>query len=461
VEQSVEVRVFSAAPFYSYFYHPIFIQFPKPHSNISIPLKTLLLYPPHIKLGDVGLKIVGGEVFVGGSGKNYVTIKIMTDEGVYGLGDATLNNRETLPAAYLKDYLIPCLIGRDPRNSEDIWQYFYRGAYFRRGLIAMAATGAIDMALWDIKGKIAGLPVYQLLGGKSRDGALVYAHATGANVEDLLDCIDHYQSEGYKAVRVQCGILNMPEGGYGVAGKNQNANHFITKFTGMPKEEIWNTDKYLNYMPTVFEKIRERFGPDLKILHDVHHRLTPREAAAFGKEVEKFNLYWLEDPTPAEDQAALRLIRQHTTVPIAIGEVFNSLWDCKQMIEEELIDFIRIAVTYGGGITHVKRIVDLAGMHHVRTGFHGAPSHSPISMAAQAHINAWAPNFGIQEYLVLGTPECDALFPSGHICQNGQFYVSDAPGLGVDFDEKEAALYQFERGYHPVVRLEDGTVWNY
>ena len=151
----------------------------------------------------------------------------------------------------------------------------------------------------------------------------------------------------------------------------------------------------------------------------------------------------------------------HTTAPIAIGEVFNSLWDCKEMIEQELIDFIRVAVTYAGGITHVKRIVDLAGIHHVRTGFHGAPSHSPISMAAQGHLNVWAPNFGIQEYLVLGTAECDALFPSEHYLKDGMFYISDASGLGIDFDEKEAKRYSYKRGYHPVVRLEDGTVWDY
>jgi len=406
------------------------------------------------------LKITSAEVFIGGPGKNYVTLKIMTDQGIYGLGDATLNTRETLPAVYLTDYLIPMLIGMDPRKSEDIWQYFYRGAYFRRGPIAMAAIGAIDMALWDIKGKLAGLPVYDLLGGKSRDGALVYAHATGSDVEDLLDTIAHYEAKGYKAVRVQCGIPGMPEG-YGVSAENEDSKHYITDFSGLPKVEIWDSEKYLKFMPNVFEKIRERFGPDLKILHDVHHRLRPREAAAFAREVEKYNLFWLEDPTPAEDQNALKLIRQHSTTPIAIGEVFNSLWDCKEMIEQELIDFIRVAVTYAGGITHVRRIVDLAGMHHVRTGFHGAPSHSPISMAAQAHINAWAPNFGIQEYLVLGTPECDALFPSDHSVKDGMFYVSDAPGLGVDFDEKEAKRYSYKRGSHPVVRLEDGTMWNY
>lgn len=398
---------------------------------------------------------------MGGPGKNYVTLKLMTDQGVYGLGDATLNTRETLPAKYLEDFLIPCLIDRDPLNSEDIWQYFYRGAYYRRGPIAMAAIGAIDMALWDIKGKVAGLPVYQLFGGKSRDAALVYAHATGNDLDDLLDSISHYQSLGYQAVRVQCGIPGMPPGGYGIAADRDQAKHFITQYGVLPEEETWSTQKYLSYMPTVFERIRERFGPELKVLHDVHHRLLPREAAAFAKEIEKYDLYWMEDPTPADDQTALRLIRQHSTVPIAIGEVFNSIWDCKQLIEEELTDFIRVSVTYAGGITHVRRIVELAALHHVRTGFHGAPSHSPISMAAQAHLNVWAPNFGIQEYLVLGTPECDALFPSGHYYQDGMFHVTDEPGLGIDFDEEEAKRYTFERRYHPIVRLEDGTLWNY
>ena len=408
------------------------------------------------------MKITNAEVFVGGPGKNYVTLKIMTDEGVYGLGDATLNNRETLPAAYLVDYLIPCLIGKDPCNSEDIWQYFYRGAYFRRGPIAMAAFGAIDMALWDIKGKLAGLPLYQLFGGKSRDGALVYAHATGSDLGELIDSVANYVEKGYKAVRVQCGIPDMPSSSYGVGEAGRSTDNYITDFSGaVPKVEIWDSEKYMRYMPTVMDKLRDTFGFELKLLHDVHHRLLPREAAGFAREMEQYRLFWLEDPTPAENQDALKLLRQHSTIPVAIGEVFNSIWDCNKLIEEELIDFIRLAVTYGGGITPVKRIVDLAGMHNVRTGFHGAPSHSPISMAAQAHLNAWAPNFGIQEYLVLGTPECDELFPSRHEMTDGLFHVSDEPGLGVDFDESEAKRYHFVQGFHPVARLEDGTVWNY
>jgi mannonate dehydratase len=408
------------------------------------------------------MKITGAKVFVGGPGKNYVTLKIMTDQGVYGLGDATLNNRETLPAAYLQDYLIPNLIGRDPRNSEDIWQFFYRGAYFRRGPIAMVAFGAIDMALWDIKAKLADMPLYQLFGGKSREGAMVYAHATGSDLEDLMDSISYYQEQGYKAVRVQCGIPGMPTASYGVSETKGDVKNYITDFSGtIPKEEVWDTARYMRYMPQALAAIRERFGPELHILHDVHHRLLPREAAEFAKEVEPVRLFWLEDPTPADDQDALKLLRQHSTVPIAIGEVFNSIWDCNKLIENELIDYIRVCVSLAGGITHVKRIVDLAAMHHVRTGFHGAPSHSPLCMAAQAHLNAWAPNFGIQEYLVLGTPECDALFPSEHRMEDGMVHVSDAPGLGVDFDENEAERYSYKPGSHPVVRLEDGTLWNY
>jgi len=408
------------------------------------------------------MRITDAEVFVGGPGKNYVTLKVMTDQGVYGLGDATLNNRETLPAVYLKDYLIPNLIGRDPRNSEDIWQYFYRGAYFKGGPIAMAALGAIDMALWDIKAKLANMPLYQLFGGKSREGALVYAHANGSCIDELVDSVAFYQEQGYKAVRVQCGIPGMSAAGYGIASKGLTDKPFITDFSGIkPKTEIWDTARYMRFMPEALSRIREHFEPELKILHDVHHRLLPREAAEFAKNVEHIGLYWLEDPTPADDQDALKLLRQHSTVPIAIGEVFNSIWNCKQLIENELIDFIRVAVTYAGGITHVKRIVDLAALHHVRTGFHGAPSHSPLCMAAQAHLNTWAPNFGIQEYLPLGTHECDALFPSNHRLEEGMFYVSDEPGLGVDFDENEARRYSYTPGSHPVVRLEDGTLWNY
>jgi mannonate dehydratase len=408
------------------------------------------------------MKITDAKVFLGGPKKNYLTLKIMTDQGVYGLGDGTLNTRETLTAAYLQDYLVPNLIGKDPRNSEDIWQFFYRGAYYRGGPIAMAAFGAIDMALWDIKAKLAGMPLYQLFGGKSREGALVYAHATGSDLADLMDSIAYYVEQGYKAVRVQCGIPGMPTASYGVSENKGDIKNFITNFGGkLPQVEVWDTDKYMRYMPQALAQIRERFGPELKILHDVHHRLLPREAAEFAKAVEPVRLFWLEDPTPAEDQDALKLLRQHSTVPVAIGEVFNTIWNCNKLIENELIDFIRVSVTYAGGITPVKRIVDLAGLHHVRTGFHGAPSHSPLSMAAQAHLNAWAPNFGIQEYLVLGTPECDALFPSDHKLVNGLFHVSDGPGLGVDFDEKEAARYTYQPGSHPIVRLEDGTLWNY
>jgi len=369
------------------------------------------------------MKITSAKVFVGGPGKNYVTLKIMTDQGVYGLGDGTLNNRETLPAKYLEDYLIPALIGMDPRNSEDIWQFFYRGAYF---------------------------------------GAMVYAHATGADLADLMDSISHFVEQGYKAVRVQCGIPGMPSASYAVPEKRGASTDYITDFSGIkPKIETWDTGPYMRYMPGALAEIRDRFGPDLHILHDVHHRLLPREAAEFAKAVEPVGLFWLEDPTPAEDQDSLKLLRQHSTVPIAIGEVFNSIWDCNKLIENELIDFIRLAATYGGGLTQLKRIVDLAALHHVRTGFHGAPSQSPISMAAQAHLNAWAPNFGIQEYLVLGTPECDALFPSEHRMEDGMEYVSDAPGLGVDFNEKEADKYSYTPGSHPVVRLTDGTLWNY
>src|SRR5947209_3993247 len=270
-------------------------------------------------------------------GRNFVTLKIVTGDGVYGVGDATLNGRELAVKAYLDEHVIPCLIGRDSRSVEDIWQYLYRGAYWRRGPVTMAAIAAVDMALWDIKGKRAGMPVYQLLGGRSRHGVMVYGHANGRD-----------------------------------------------------------------------------------------HGMTPIEAARLGKDLEPYRLFWLEDATPAENQEAFRLIRQHTTTPLAVGEIFNSIWDCKDLIREQLIDYIRAAVVHAGGITHLRRIADFASVYQVRTGCHGATDLSPVCMAAAVNFGLWVPNFGIQEYM-RHTPETDAVFPHNYRFEDGFMIMDEVP----------------------------------
>ena len=210
-------------------------------------------------------------------------------------------------------------------------------------------------------------------------------------------------------------------------------------------------------MPELFEKGRERLGWDVHLLHDVHHRLTPIEAARLGKDLEPYRLFWLEDAVPAENQAAFRLIRQHTTTPLAVGEVFNSVWDCKQLIEEQLIDYIRATVVHAGGITHLRRIASLAALYNVRTGCHGATDLSPVTMAAALHFDLSVPNFGIQEYMH-HSKETDAVFPHGYRFADGMLHPGDAPGLGVDIDEKLAAKYPYSRAYLPVNRLEDGSM---
>lgn len=402
------------------------------------------------------MKIVDAKVIVCCPGRNFVTLKIGTDEGVYGVGDATLNGRELSVASYLQDHLCPLLIGRDPQRIEDIWQYFYRGAYWRRGPVTMSAIAAVDMALWDIKGKIAGMPLYQLLGGASRDGVMVYSHATGRDIPETLDAFAKYQAKGFKAIRAQCGVPGM-KSVYGVT-KGGGAYEPATK--DWPEEQLWSTEKYLDFVPKLFDAVRAKFGFDVHLLHDVHHRLTPIEAARLGKSVEPYRLFWIEDPTPAENQDGFRLIRQHTVTPIAVGEVFNTIWDCKQLIEEQLIDYIRTTITHAGGITHMRRIADFAAMYQVRTGAHGPSDLSPVCMGAALHFDLWVPNFGLQEYM--GYPEAAMeVFPHAWRFDDGLMHPGEAPGLGVDIDEKLAAKYPYERAYLPVARLEDGTLWNW
>ena len=402
------------------------------------------------------MRITSARVIVTCPGRNFVTLKIETDQGLTGIGDATLNGRELAVASYLTDHVIPCLIGMDAQRIEDVWQYLYRGAYWRRGPVTMSAIAAVDTALWDLKGKRAGLPLYQLLGGRSRDRVLVYGHANGRDLEETVDAVGKYIDQGYKAIRAQSGIPGI-EKAYGIG---RGTMYYEPADARLPTQTVWDTPKYLNFVPRLFEKLRETYGFERELLHDVHHRLTPNEAAQLGKALEPYRLFWLEDATPAENQEAFRHIRRHTTTPLAVGEVFNTIWDCKQLIEEQLVDYIRCSVVHAGGITHLRRIADLAALYQVRTGSHGATDLSPACMGAALHFDTWVPNFGIQEYM-RHTEETDAVFPHNYRFEDGFLHCGEAPGHGVEIDEKLAAKYPYNPACLPVARLEDGTLWSW
>jgi len=402
------------------------------------------------------VKITAAKVIICSPGRNFVTLKIFTDQGVYGLGDATLNGMEKAVATYLSEYCIPALIGKDPRNTEDIWHYFYRGVYWRRGAVSMTAVSAIDMALWDIKGKLLNTPLYNLLGGKSRDKVLVYAHANGKDLEETVEMTGMEAEAGFRAIRIQCGVPGI-EKVYGVA---VDGKAYEPAKRGLAPEELWDTSRYLNFIPTVFRKIREVYGDDLHLLHDVHHRCTPVEAARLAKELEPYHLFWLEDPVSGELQEGLRMIRQHSATPIAIGEVFNSIYDYSTLFTEQLIDYIRMPVVHGGGITHLLKVAAFASVYHINTGFHGATDLSPVNLAASIHFNMAVNNFGIQEYM----PHMEIVnevFKTNYKFGKGFLTIDETPGIGVDLDEKKARKFPYVMARLPVNRKADGTMFNW
>ena len=394
------------------------------------------------------------QVIVTCPGRNFVTLKLTTGSGVTGLGDATLNGREMAVVAYLEEHIAPLLIGRDAHRIEDAWNTLHRGAYWRGGPVDMTALAAVDVALWDIKAKLAGLPLYQLLGGACRSGVTVYGHANGETIEDTIAEARKYMAMGYKAVRLQSGVPGMAST-YGVS---KDKLFYEPADGALPTENRWSTRRYMNSVPDLFAAARDALGWDIDLLHDVHHRLTPIEAGRLGKDLEPYRLFWLEDAVPADNQAAFRTIRAHTTTPLAVGEVFSSIWSCKTLIEEGLIDYIRATVVHAGGITHLRKIAALADIHHVKTGCHGATDLSPVTMAAALHFGLSVSNFGLQEYM-RHTAETDAVFPHAYRFADGMMHPGDAPGLGVELDESLAATFPYKRAYLPVNRLEDGTAF--
>jgi mannonate dehydratase len=400
------------------------------------------------------VRIERADVVVTSPGRNFVTLKLVTSDGVVGYGDATLNGRELAVVSYLRDHVAPLLVDRDAQRIEDTWQYLYRGAYWRGGPVAMTAIAAVDVALWDIKGKVAGLPVYQLLGGACRDGCLAYTHASGRDLPELLEAVAAKLALGYRAVRAQAGV---PELGkvYGVATGGEA--YEPAGRGARPDEEVWDSRAYLRRVPGVFAALREQFGPEPALLHDVHHRLTALQAAQLGRALEPHDLFWLEDVTPAENPDALRLVREHTVTPLAIGEVLTTIWDCRTILQDRLVDYIRVAPAHAGGISHVRRILALAELSQVRSGCHGATDISPVGMAAALHVGLAVPNFGIQEHM-RHDPLVDAVFPHAYRFEDGYLHPGDEPGLGVRIDEALAGEHPYVAAYLPVSRLRDGTM---
>jgi len=393
------------------------------------------------------MKITNIKTIITCPGRNYVIVKIETDEGIYGIGDATLNGRELSVAEALKKHITPLLINKDPNKIEDIWQYLFRGTYWRGGPVLMTALAGIDMALWDLKGKLANMPIYSLLGGKSREKVLCYTHVSGHDFSEVKENVEQHIENGYKALRVQVDIPGC-KGTYGTGNNYSN---------DLPYEEVWEPRPYLQTIPKLFDYLRSELGEEIELLHDVHERLTPIEAKILAKELEPYKLFFLEDPLRPEHKNSFNVLRQNCNIPIAMGELYNTKWDCMPLFENQLIDFIRCDLSHIGGITEAKKIANLGEVYYIRTAWHGPPDISPIAHLANVHLDLAVTNFGIQEQSTF-PPEVKNVFSNLPIFDDGYLTVPETLGLGCDIDEDAAKKYPYQRGYLPVSRRIDGSV---
>lgn len=377
-------------------------------------------------------------------GINLVVVKVETSEpGLYGLGCATFAYRHLTVKHLVETYLAPLLIGRDVECIEDTWQLLHQNGYWRNGPIENNAISGIDMALWDIKGKMANMPLYQLFGGKVREGVPVYRHADGRDLSELCENIERFHEMGIQTIRCQCG-------GYGGEGYGQTP---ATAPEGARPGVYLDSQKYIRDTVKLFEGIRSRLGDEIQLVHDVHERIAPTEAIQLAKELEPFHLFFLEDPVPLEQTEWLRRLRQQSCIPVAQGELFNNFAEWRTLITEHLIDYIRVHISQVGGITPARKLQIFAEQFGVRTAWHGPGDMSPVAHAANVHIDLAAPNFGVQEWSGIEPPnfviqklreQHGALlevFDGLPEFRNGYVYANNRPGLGVDLDEKKAALY--------------------
>lgn len=391
-----------------------------------------------LKITDVRVILTAPE------GINLAAVKVMTNQdGLYGVGCATFAYRVEAVKCLIEEYLKPLLVGRDPQDIEELWQLMHQNGYWRNGPIENNAISGIDMALWDIKGKLAGLPLYQLFGGRIRKGVPVYRHADGRTLEELCENIQRFQEMGIKHIRCQYGGYGgtwQPKGG---ADSPEGA------YPGI----YLDSRQYIKDTLKLFDGIRSKLGFDIELIHDVHERISPTEAMGFVKELEPYRLFFVEDILPLDQIEWFRKIRSSSTTPLAEGELFNNPAEWRHLITEQLIDYIRVHISQIGGITPARKLAVFAEHFGVKTAWHGPGDMTPIAHAANVHIDLAAPNFGVQEWSGIEPPNVviqDVKGPHGALLEvfpglpefrNGYVYPNDQPGLGVDINEAEAAKY--------------------
>jgi mannonate dehydratase len=400
---------------------------------------------PHLKITNVK------SILTAPKGIRLCVVKVETSEpGLYGLGCATFNQRPLPVAVAVDKYLNPFSKGRDADNIEDMWQNAYTSSYWRNGPVLNNALSGLDQALWDIKGKRANMPVYQLLGGKCRFAVDCYAHCNGRDLAQLENSVRRTMEEGFRHVRIQFGT-------YGSAHLSKKP-HFREDGFGLPSDSHMDPGPYVRAVVKIFEHVRKACGDEIELLHDIHERIPPIQAIGLIKQLEPYHPFFIEDPFAPEDNGYFRLLRQQTSVPIAMGELFNNPHEWTGLISERLIDFIRVHISQVGGLSVARKIATLCEWFNVRTAWHGPGDVSPVGHAANAHLDLAISNFGIQES-VRFSQKTREVFSGCPTVKDGYMYVNEAPGFGVDIDEKLAARFPLpdHPGYWSPVRRSDGT----
>ena len=385
------------------------------------------------------------------SGSNLIVVKVETTEpGLYGYGCATFTQRAFAVVSAINDYLNDFCAGKDVDNIEDMWNSCYVSSYWRNSGVLNNALSGLDEALWDIKGKRANMPVYQLLGGKSRFAIPCYGHAGGNTPEAVAESVQSFMAQGYKYIRIQ-------QGGYGGVGANAKQPDFKVAGYGYEGDRHINEYAYIKGVPKMFETVRRVCGEEIELLHDIHENTQPMDSINMIKQLEQYRPFFIEDPFSPENMEWFKLLRQTTSVPIAMGELFNNINEFKMPMVNQWFDYIRIHVSQIGGITPAMKVARLGEWFNIRTAWHGPGDVSPVGHAAHAHIDLAVWNFGIQEAANI-SDKSRAIFPGSPTMKDGYMYVNEVPGLGVEVNEKEAAKYPISTKSNWQVRKTDGTI---